>query len=1475
MTVAEYQQAQKDIAEIRGQIAQLRDVVAKGVPAMRGVYGLDQPDKEPLPEAGASYPNVGMLQFQQGKMMAGAELAKTAVTPFSTATEMIRGNPEEQGTIENIARGGAALIATAPAMLPLTVEQSVIGGIERGNPAAPTTDMAQAIGQTFQRQVTGEAGGVTRGEAWAKTPVEEAFNLATPLLAGLGISKARTPKFKSIKEARAAINDIGKPKVDVPEVVQEPIRSETPKQRVEPIYRDEMTPDALRADYDKSVESGNFEGSFEQYQKLVNRGGMETEITPKVDLSSEKPQPTTAQEVVETAKPLINQEAVPAKIQETQAINLDNLLGGKISQKAPIATKKRGASTYDGVGVGDIVVQNREGYTVKVDKLYENGKGEFTVIDAPDGHPWKNELNQGRTVRSSFHQPVTKNFTKLTPSDVPTTATEVVAKAKPNAVTKDVKALTPEELTAAQTRLREKFKPMDDVTKPQTPQTITEDLSQPVGDKVTPNAKAKEPWEMSKEEFAAKHPTVPNNVVNELGSIIVDDTYAGEGEWISGRGLSIKANKNTLLHEAGHAVDNILTDQQVKQWENIANNELPNGLWGNRIARHSKDTYYQWEDLYNSFNVFHKKYSGLPLTKSELSAISQHPRVFKFIADNLSNRTPEVLADYPELAAKYGKPTTTEAVVKKAGEKKDGKSKYYINQMEKDGTINFLEVEGKPITFKGYEDADLFIHKDQIMRSGKKVNGWVISEGRLGTRVTAGRTRAEAIDNVQQLLEETNGVTPERFNQQVAEKSKTWGFTPRHKPLEQPPPTELHSGVNPFKIIDDYMTKRKLVNPLGTPEHVLSGKGIVEPFRKAQEAIRNDTKLRGESLQETLKGIQRGSKEDTDLYHRLDDPKAVLNEQEQAVRNYLDDMLTEVNKHREARGQEPVKRRKGYITHLVEEVEKQSREYGDTPMPKRFRFQFELAREGNASHKVSAIEALEVYTKAALKDIYIGDALSETVPKIEAMGDRPLIFKKSVTSPDGKVTNMSFYQFSDAPIVTERGYAESFIKGQMNVPTVGQRILDKVFDIKPNTSSHAAMAVTARFYQSLLGLAVDSSVKNLTQGINTMAEMGVLPTLKGYAKLATAKGLKTAKAEHLLEDFNPLLMEGADLPFKTKTARTIGKGFSATMNAPMKVAEFINRGAAYHAAYDVYIKKGMSLEQAHEAARAAVRKTQFSYAKIDTSPALRGPFARTFSQFFSYPLKQSEMMYKWATKPGEQGKLVRYFLYTGMAVVGAKYGGVDLSGVFFDPIRMVDPNSKEGFQLPGTDKRVTFDASKLGKSGYTPQGFAPSISIPADFIKSQMSDDESAREYGRKKALTNIIPGGRYGKKVYDVITESDEKGKRDRLTRENTTKDKVLKLLGGKSTDREAESSRRETVNEVEKKYYATRQKLIDLKISGNEDEFIKLRDEFRDRYPFLYGRLMKGFGDAVKEERKKKGMTTDERFFDNSLRKQIDANL
>lgn len=692
-----------------------------------------------------------------------------------------------------------------------------------------------------------------------------------------------------------------------------------------------------------------------------------------------------------------------------------------------------------------------------------------------------------------------------------------------------------------------------------------------------------------------------------------------------------------------------------------------------------------------------------------------------------------------------------------------------------------------------------------------------------------------------------------------------------------PAATELGVGFNPLKYVGDKLKEKGLnigkvkdnfANPLGTPEVVLKGQGIVEPFRDQAYKMNLAEQEMMTRLKPAFKGVTEDSPLDHRLFKKLNTPGAKLTPREQIIRNHLDDLFKRVNEARRMRGQAEIPYREGYITHLIEGMPKEFS--ADLQIPKELRFRFSKRDGEQMAHGISAIKAVDVYTKAALKDIHTGNALWEARKPLNRLTKGQWAFNSIIKNEGGEPVSLTFRGKGNPAFFTKAGYAKSFVERQLGWPSKAARDIESLTGIKAQTTQRAALKITSGFYNSLLGLAVDSGIKNLTQGVHTIAELGLTPTLKGYLKLGTKSGFKGARAEHLLHEFEPFLLNES-LPLKSQVAKVA----ASVLQSPMKFAEFVNRGAAFHAAMDVAIKKGMNPKAAHDYARSVVRKTQFAYGKMDVSPFMQGAITRPLAQFMTFPAKAGEMLWQYGKTKGERGKLLRYLATTGAIIMGGKYAGVDMSGIFIDPTKLVDPDSKQGVPLPGSDKRITLDPKRLGSTGFTPQGLSP---VPGTIAKAvqYLSAEDTKKPQMEKDLLRSVIPGGRYGGKVYDYFTKDGEtRDARNRLIRKDTGAEAFMKLTGFRSTDREVEQSKREAVANVEKDFNTRRQKIVDTFIAGDKAKAMQLRDELVKEYPYLAKQLRETLKGMIKSEAKKKNKTSDERFYESKTRQRIEQNL
>lgn len=183
-------------------------------------------------------------------------------------------------------------------------------------------------------------------------------------------------------------------------------------------------------------------------------------------------------------------------------------------------------------------------------------------------------------------------------------------------------------------------------------------------------------------------------------------------------------------------------------------------------------------------------------------------------------------------------------------------------------------------------------------------------------------------------------------------------------------------------------------------------------------------------------------------------------------------------------------------------------------------------------------------------------------------------------------------------------------------------------------------------YRSLLGLALDTSFKNLGQNVNTAATFGALPTAKAMLQLLTPQGRQIFRDSGVMVD----ALSVFEQPNRAFSQRRIWSKLDPILFAPMKASEFFNRGVAFHAALFEAANRGLKGEAARDFAKWATNKTQFRYDVADTNPYFNNPVGKLFYQFHSYPTKQAYFLYNMAKQGGDKSALIRHLMLTGMIV---------------------------------------------------------------------------------------------------------------------------------------------------------------------------------------------------------------------------------
>ncbi len=316
-------------------------------------------------------------------------------------------------------------------------------------------------------------------------------------------------------------------------------------------------------------------------------------------------------------------------------------------------------------------------------------------------------------------------------------------------------------------------------------------------------------------------------------------------------------------------------------------------------------------------------------------------------------------------------------------------------------------------------------------------------------------------------------------------------------------------------------------------------------------------------------------------------------------------------------------------------------------------------RTGAKGYKLDYLEAYEAYVYRGARKLYLDKALGEAAKLVDYL-----------------------------PLQASR-YVDKFLKNFKNRPSDFEKWLDQNFiqglspKVKNSLGNRPAKRltnlITGQIYRGTLGFNLGSALKNLTQFVNTYAELGEKYTAIGYTQLIT-KGIDELKKEVVLSDM--VVSEHKNTSFRKGL-----KKMDSALFWFFETAEKINRGSAYYGAKQKFldeaalIKPGDTIlgikiakneiispelinEKAIEYAKAMVRKTQFAYGKLDTPLSLQSPAGKLAFTLATYPLKQFEFIGGYA-KRREWRKLFRYIAssFAIVALVG-DYLGIDYKDVF-------------------------------------------------------------------------------------------------------------------------------------------------------------------------------------------------------------------
>ena len=448
-----------------------------------------------------------------------------------------------------------------------------------------------------------------------------------------------------------------------------------------------------------------------------------------------------------------------------------------------------------------------------------------------------------------------------------------------------------------------------------------------------------------------------------------------------------------------------------------------------------------------------------------------------------------------------------------------------------------------------------------------------------------------------------------------------------------------------------------------------------------------------------------------------------------------------------------------YITHVIRRGNPELIEpelYSGLRFVGDVKSQFLKERLGATGYIEDTVTAVDTYIRAGFKDLYLSK------PTAELKG---LLRANKTKMPPQTVDYLSDYLMyqigSKWDIETKLGHFVTGLAGTMKslAKVTGMKGVVKTMDELIQAPPHMAYRrgaswLRGNIFVGALGLAADSALTNLTQGLNTFSEFGVRVFLRGYRELAKSKLIGGDGRQALIDSgvFNTanwrLVIEQTPIQIK----QALGDKFMFMFQA----AENVNRGSAFLGVYYGALEGTLSArtasalglqagvkatrEVAMRAGRQAAEITQFNYLTTGTPLFFQSPLGKWFGQLGSFAPRQIEFLSPIAAgKAALRGdlahqdvqRMARYMVATAVIYQMAHRTGIDLRDNVF-PI-VPDPERPLGF---------TAGFAKFGV------GILPQIGIA--FGATMRGRREGFEELKRTSAL--LVPGGRTFLKIPTTI---------------------------------------------------------------------------------------------------------------------------
>jgi hypothetical protein len=243
-------------------------------------------------------------------------------------------------------------------------------------------------------------------------------------------------------------------------------------------------------------------------------------------------------------------------------------------------------------------------------------------------------------------------------------------------------------------------------------------------------------------------------------------------------------------------------------------------------------------------------------------------------------------------------------------------------------------------------------------------------------------------------------------------------------------------------------------------------------------------------------------------------------------------------------------------------------------LPQRLRFKFFEPRKGALGYLEDSVGAYETYLRGISKKIYQDPAMIQVKSMYKGLSPE---YRKYVTK-----------------------HASDWLQ-------IGRTGWDDLADW-----------ATSVEWMLKLGGNPRSAITNTAQRLNTVADVGIGHSMKGYAKGFTDEGKKLFAETGLAQEVPQVLMEGVVPQGLARYKEAVGYLFTK--------AELGNRKMAFLAGLSKGKALGLKGQELTQFGIDVVHKTQFRYGSIGMPAPMRTPGGKMGMQFWSYPVKQTEFL---------------------------------------------------------------------------------------------------------------------------------------------------------------------------------------------------------------------------------------------------------